>query len=104
MYRHTPRGFGMSATSEVFLTSKGDDYFRPDDVCTHPDGSLYVSDWYEGGGGGHAYNDPDHGRIFRLTPKGDQPKRKEKPGPYATIEDALGGLKSPNLATQFRGR
>ncbi len=40
IYRHTPDGFGMKATSEVFLTSKGDDYFRPDDICTHPDGSA----------------------------------------------------------------
>ena len=104
IYRHTPDGFGMKATSEVFMTREGDNYFRPDDICTAPDGSLYVSDWYDGGVGGHAYNDPDRGRIFRLTPKGKKLARNEKPGPYATIDDAIEGLKSPNLATQYLAR
>lgn len=104
IYRHTPHGFGMKATSEVFMTSKGDDYFRADDICAAPDGSLYVSDWYDGGVGGHAYNDPDRGRIYRLTRKGKKLVRQDKPGPYTTIEDAIAGLKSPNLATQYLAR
>jgi putative membrane-bound dehydrogenase-like protein len=104
IYRYTPKGFGMTATSEVFMTSQGDDYFRPDDVCAAPDGSLYVSDWYDGGVGGHAYNDPDRGRIYRLTPKGKKLARKEKPGPYTSIADAIEGLKSANLATQYLAR
>ena len=104
IYRHTPKGFGMAATSEVFLTSQDDNYFRPDDICAAPDGSLYVSDWYDGGVGGHAYNDPDRGRIYRLTPKGKKLERKEKPGPYGSIEDAIDGLKSVNLATQYLAR
>jgi putative membrane-bound dehydrogenase-like protein len=104
IYRHTPKGFGMTATSEVFLTSQGDNYFRPDDICAAPDGSLYVSDWYDGGVGGHGYNDPDRGRIYRLTPKDSKLARKEKPGPYTTIDDAIEGLKSVNLATQYLAR
>jgi putative heme-binding domain-containing protein len=104
LYRHTPKGFGMTATSEVFMTSQGDNYFRPDDICAAPDGSLYVSDWYDGGVGGHAYNDPNRGRIYRLTPKNGQLSRQEKPGPYTTIADAIEGLKSVNLATQFLAR
>jgi putative membrane-bound dehydrogenase-like protein len=104
IYRHSPKGFGMTATSEVFMTSEGDNYFRPDDICAAPDGSLYVSDWYDGGVGGHAYNDPDRGRIYRLTPKGKTLARKEKPGPYSTIDDAIEGLKSVNLATQYLAR
>ncbi len=60
----------MKGEKEVFLTTRGDDYFRPDDVCTGPDGSLYISDWYDGGVGGHGYNDPDRGRIFRIVPTG----------------------------------
>ena len=104
LYRHTPKGFGMTATSEVFLTSQGDNYFRPDDICAAPDGGLYVSDWYDGGVGGHAYNDPERGRIYRLTPKNGTLARKEKPGPYTTIDDAIAGLKSVNLATQFLAR
>ncbi len=104
VYRHVPAGCGMQATSEVFLSNQGDDYFRPDDICAAPDGRLYVSDWYDGGVGGHGYNNPDQGRIFQLLPKGIKPKRHDKPGPYASVADAIEGLKSPNLATQFLAR
>ncbi len=104
VYRHNLAGFGMQATSEVFLTNQGDNYFRPDDICAAPDGRLYISDWYDGGVGGHGYNNPDQGRIFVLTPAGKQLARHEKPGPYANVADAVGGLKSPNLATQYLAR
>ncbi len=103
-YQHRPQGYGMSATSEVFLSNEGDNYFRPDDICAGPDGALYVSDWYDGGVGGHGYNNPDQGRIFLLKPKDKQLTRREKPGPYATVAEAIEGLKSPNLATQFLAR
>ena len=39
-----------------------------------------------------------------LTPSGKKLKRREKPGPYASVADAIEGLKSPNLATQFLAR
>ena len=104
VYRHTKAGAGMTATSETFLKSSGDKFFRPDDICTAPDGSLYVADWYDGGVGGHAYNNPDQGRIFRLTPKGKKLTRREKPGPYESLDDATVALHSPNLATQFLAR
>ena len=104
LYRHKNAGAGMRATSEVFLSNKGDNYFRPDDICTAPDGRLYVSDWYDGGVGGHGYNNPDQGRIFVLRPKGVPVRRHERPGPYASVGEAIEGLKSPNLATQFLAR
>jgi putative heme-binding domain-containing protein len=104
LYRHEKAGAGMRATNEIILSSSDDKYFRPDDICAAPDGSLYVSDWYDGGVGGHAYNNPDQGRIFVVRPAGKKLARIGKPGPYATIEDAIEGLKSPNLATQFLAR
>lgn len=103
VYLHEKSGAGYRAKSEPLVTST-DGYFRPDDVCVAPDGSLYVSDWYDGGVGGHAYNNPDQGRIFRLTPVGRPLARVGKPGPYASVGDAIEGLKSPNLATQFLAR
>jgi putative membrane-bound dehydrogenase-like protein len=103
-YPHTKSGYGFKATSRTFLTSKDDKYFRPDDICTAPDGTLFVSDWYDGGVGGHAYNNPEQGRIFQLTPKAKKPTRVGKPGPYDNDVDALQGLRSPNLATQFLAR
>lgn len=103
-YPHEKAGAGFAGKQRTLITSKDDNYFRPDDICTAPDGSLYIADWYDGGVGGHAYNNPDQGRIFRLTPKGRQPKRLEKPGPYASVAESIEGLKSPNLATQFLAR
>jgi putative membrane-bound dehydrogenase-like protein len=96
-------GTGMQATRDVVLTST-DFYFRPDDVCAGPDGNLYVADWYDGGVGGHAYNNPDQGRIFLLRPKGTHPRRQIRPGPYDNIPDAIERLQSPNLATQYLAR
>jgi putative membrane-bound dehydrogenase-like protein len=104
VYRHQAAGFGMRATSEVFLSNQGDDYFRPDDVCAGPDGRVYIADWYDGGVGGHGYNNPGQGRIFLVQPADKQPTRREKPGPYATIAEAIEGLASPNLATQYLAR
>lgn len=103
-YPHSPSGYGMSAGSEVMVSTDGDPYFRPDDICAGPSGELYVSDWYDGGVGGHAYNDPGRGRIFLLRPKDKSLERIGKPGPYATIEDAVAALGSPNLATQYLAR
>ncbi|MGH7135330.1 MAG: HEAT repeat domain-containing protein, partial [Pirellulales bacterium] len=104
IYRHQNAGYGMKGASRVFVSTKGDNYFRPDDICTAPDGSLYLSDWYDGGVGGHAYNDPDRGRIFLLRPRGKKLARVGKPGPFQTVADAIEGLKNPNLATQYLAR
>ncbi|HXT58882.1 MAG TPA: PVC-type heme-binding CxxCH protein [Pirellulales bacterium] len=103
-YPHENSGYGQQATSRVWISSKDDGYFRPDDICAAPDGSLYVSDWYDGGVGGHAYNDPNRGRIFLVRPSGKKLDRVGKPGPYQNIADAIEGLKSPNLATQYLAR
>jgi putative membrane-bound dehydrogenase-like protein len=104
IYRHENAGYGMKGSSRVFVSTKSDNYFRPDDICAAPDGSLYVSDWYDGGVGGHAYNDPDRGRIFLLKPRGKKLDRVGKPGPYSNVADAIEGLKNPNLATQYLAR
>ena len=40
----------------------------PADVCVAPDGSLFVTDWYDPGVGGHQQRDLDRGRIFRVAP------------------------------------
>lgn len=96
-------GVGYSARTQNLVTSR-DGYFRPVDPCIAPDGSIFVTDWYDGGVGGHAYNDPTHGRIYRMTPKGKTLQRTNKPGPYKTDADAVMALASPNLATQFQAR
>jgi len=97
------KGVGYGAGLENIVTSS-DNYFRPIDPCVAPDGSIYVTDWYDGGVGGHAYNDPTRGRIYRITPTGKKLARNEKPGPYNNDADALAALASPNQATRFLAR
>ncbi len=104
MYPHEPRGYGRRAEIRTALTVSGDDFVRPVDICAAPDGTLLVADWYDGGVGGHAYNNPNQGRIYRLVPAAGRPKRREPPGPYANVETAALALGSPNLATQFLAR
>lgn len=102
-FRPQAAGYGMQATSKTVLTAT-DYYFRPDDVCAGPDGELFVADWYDGSVGGHAYNNPDQGRIFLLRPKNGPTHPQHRRGPCANIPDAIEALKSPNLATQFLAR
>lgn len=103
-YHITPYGAGFTAAPEIVLTTEQDPYFRPVDVCVAPDGSLFVADWYDVGVGGHAYNNPEQGRIYLVRKKGAQRAPVVPPPPYETVEDALAGLQSPNLATQYLAR
>ena len=70
-YPVTKDGAGYKATIVNILDgSKKNNWFRPADVCVAPDGSLFVTDWYDPGVGGHAQRDIDRGRIFRVAPPG----------------------------------
>ena len=103
---YTPQrmsGVGFTAGIQNIVTNT-DPYFRPVDPCVAPDGSIYVTDWYDGGVGGHAYNDPDRGRIYRIVPKGKKLVRQHRPGPYTNDADALVALGSPNHATLWHAR
>jgi putative membrane-bound dehydrogenase-like protein len=103
---YTPQrmsGVGFTAGIQNIVTNT-DPYFRPVDPCVAPDGSIYVTDWYDGGVGGHAYNDPERGRIYRIVPKGKKLVRQHKPGPYDNDADALVALGSPNHATLWHAR
>lgn len=104
-YTQKPReGLGFTCDQRNLLTSTEDNYFRPVDVCAAPDGALFITDWYDGGVGGHNYNDPTRGRIYRVTPKGKQLEPKVVDRSITTLKDALAGFRSPNLSTAFLAR
>jgi putative membrane-bound dehydrogenase-like protein len=80
--------------------SARDNWFRPSDVCVAPDGSLFVSDWYDPGVGGHNQQDVDRGRIFRLAPPGvkyNVPKYD-----FSTPAGCLAALDSPATSVRFQ--
>src|SRR5690606_34993641 len=72
----------------------------PSVVCVAPDGSLFISDWYDPGVGGHQVKDFAKGRIFRVTPK-DHKGYKIPVLDLTTAEGAVNALQSPNLATRY---
>ncbi len=92
-------GAGYTAEMVNVLLGARDNWFRPSDVCTAPDGSLIIADWYDPGVGGHRMQDIERGRLFRVAPPGakyDIPKFD-----FATIPGAIAALKNPNLATRY---
>lgn len=88
-YPVTVKGGGFTADSVVLLKSH-DQWFRPSDVAAAPDGSLLVSDWYDGGVGGHRMEDAEQGRIYRIAPKvGHYPKTPLKLEEEASLKAAF---------------
>jgi putative membrane-bound dehydrogenase-like protein len=98
-YPLTPKGAAFSATIQTVLSCPGDKWFRPIDVSTASDGSIFVADWYDPGVGGHNVVDTARGRIYRLAPAG-KPIRVSKPD-LSSPAGALSALASPNQATRF---
>src|SRR5438045_1157795 len=61
-------GDGYTDAINPIMEGKRDQWFRSVDVCTAPDGSIFVADWYDPGVGGHQMGDLNRGRIYRITP------------------------------------
>ncbi|HEY7310566.1 MAG TPA: PVC-type heme-binding CxxCH protein [Gemmataceae bacterium] len=97
-YHLTTKGAGYDVEREDMVTST-DNWFRPSDICVAPDGSVFVSDWYDPGVGGHGMGDTTRGRIYRLAPKGNKYSV-----PKVDLESKDGittALASPNLAVRY---
>lgn len=92
-------GAGYEGRIETVLETTTDRWMRPSDVTVAPDGSLFVSDWYDRNVGGHNLVDFTRGRIFRIAPPGAR-YRVQAPD-LATAEGVADALASPNLATRF---
>ncbi|MFK8112015.1 MAG: PVC-type heme-binding CxxCH protein [Rubripirellula sp.] len=99
-YPATPDGAGYRASIDPIVTGNTDKWFRPADVCVAPDGSLFVTDWYDPGVGGHRQGDTDRGRLFRVAPPNANyvvPKFD-----YTTATSAVDALRNPNLSVRYR--
>jgi len=92
-------GAGYSAKMVDVLVGARDNWFRPADICVAPDGSLFVSDWYDPGVGGHHQRDLDRGRLFRVAPTGS--KYNVPKFDFDSIEGCIEALKNPNLSVRY---
>jgi putative membrane-bound dehydrogenase-like protein len=97
-FTRKPKGAGYELDKAVMLTST-DNWFRPSDVCTAPDGSVFVADWYDPGVGGHGMGDWNCGRIYRLTPK-DHKGYKVPAVDVGNLPGLFAALGSPCLTTR----
>src|SRR5262249_49784955 len=112
-YPVTDDGAGYKASIVNILDgSKRNNWFRPADVCVAPDDSLFVTDWYDPGVGGHAQRDSNRGRIFRVAPltlpSPPGGEGRVRGGQYrvpkfdfTTADGAAEALKNPNLAVRY---
>jgi putative membrane-bound dehydrogenase-like protein len=97
-YHLETQGASYNVEREDMVTST-DSWFRPIDVCVAPDGSVFIADWYDPGVGGHAVADLTRGRIYRLAPRGHQPKVPDVDlGSPGGIRNALA---SPALSVRY---
>ena len=95
-------GAGFQAESiDILNGSKKNKWFRPSDVCTAPDGSIFVSDWFDAGVGGHRMVDIQGGRIYRMVPKTKSTKYKFRKFDFGNVYDSAAGLASPNQSVRF---
>lgn len=92
-YPATRVGAGYKGEIVNILQGARDRWFRPADVAVAPDGSLFVTDWYDPGVGGHGQRDLERGRIFRVAPPGH--KYSTPTFDFSTAEGAADALKNP---------
>lgn len=107
-YRRQPLGAGFKLEAFPFLSStdKQDEFyvwkdvpedlrkwFRPSDITIGTDGTIYLTDWFDGVVGGHQMVDAKgQGAIYRIVAKGTNPTPPNYPdGP----EGAIARLRSP---------
>ncbi len=103
-YTVKPDGAGYKASIvNILTTTNNNSWFRPSDVCTAPDGSIYVADWNDAGVGGHYMADQNletmTGRIYRVAPKGS--KQLLPRLDLQSVGGLVDALRSPNNATRY---
>lgn len=90
---------GYTSSIKNIMEAVDDPWFRPSDVCVAPDGSIFVSDWYDPGVGGNQLGDQQKGRVFRIAPAGTSYSIPSQD--FETIPGLIEALKSPNQAIRY---
>jgi putative membrane-bound dehydrogenase-like protein len=99
-YPVTKDGAGYKAEIVNLLDGqKKNPWFRPVDPRVAPDGSLFVTDWYDPGVGGHGQADLTRGRIFRVAPPGC--KYQVPKFDFSTPNGAVEALENPALSVRY---
>lgn len=96
-------GAGYKGRIVPMVKGTKDQWFRPTDVAVAPDGSLFVSDWYDPGVGGHQMGDATRGRIYRIVPK-NYDGYKVPVLAINTLKGAIQALENPNLEARALAR
>ncbi len=98
LHEKQPDGAGFKAQSTTFIDGSRNQWFRPSDVCTAPDGSVMFADWYGPVVGGNNNGDLFLGRIFHLKP----PKYgyKKINFDFSTANGAIVALQNPNISAR----
>ena len=72
---------------------------RPVDVSVAPDGSLFVTDWYDPVLGWNRQEDSGRGRLFRVAPIAHKYSVPEFD--FSTAKGATEALKNPNYSVRY---
>ena len=102
-------GSGFAGKVIGDLVSSSDPNFRPVDIETAPDGSVYFVDWHNAliGHMQHSARDPnrdkDHGRIYRITYPA-RPLVKPAKIAGASLSGLFENLKLPEYRSRYRTR
>ena len=108
-YKVRDEGSSFGAEELEPLISSSDPNFRPTDLETAPDGSLYFVDWQNPiiGHLQHNLRDPNrdktHGRVYRITCEG-RPLPKPATVAGAPLPDLLNLLHEPEDRVRYRAR
>ncbi len=95
----SPSGSGYVSVRQENLLASNHVAFRPVDILMGPDGAIYVADWYNPiiQHGEVDFRDErrdrEHGRIWRIAPKGQQAAPRPVPA-EATVGELFGYLES----------
>ena len=93
-------GAGFAAEMVHLVESPTDKWFRPVDVAVAPDGSLFLSDWYDPVVGWNRQTDLGKGRIYRIAPKDHRYRVPDFD--FKTAVGATEALKSPTYSVRAR--